>query len=129
MKQKVLLVEDNFDNSTLFTYLLKHAGYEVVAVSTAEEATKALETENPEILLCDISLPGENGNAFLKKIRKQSKLQNLCAIAVSAFARDEDKERALESGYDFFIEKPIDVTLFAKEVAEIYEKKRQKEKV
>lgn len=121
--QKILLVEDNIDNSTLFIYLLKRAGYEVTAVTTSEEALKVLETVVPQIILCDISLPGENGHMLLKKIRSNVQFKDVCAVAVSAYAREEDKSRCKETGYDAFIEKPIDAASFAKQVATIYERK------
>lgn len=122
--QKILLIEDNIDNSTLATYLLKHAGYAVTAVTNSEEALKVLESLVPDIILCDISLPGENGHLLLKKIRINPLFTNVCAIAVSAYAREEDKLRCVETGYDAFIEKPIEATTFAKQVAKIYEKKQ-----
>jgi CheY-like chemotaxis protein len=121
---KILLVEDNSDNSTLFTYLLNRVGYTVTAVTSSEDALKALETLVPDIILCDISLPGENGHGLLKRIRSHSAFQNTCAIAVSAYAREEDKIRCKETGYDDFIEKPIEATSFAQQVTSIYERKK-----
>lgn len=125
MNEKILLIEDNKDNSLLFCYILKRAGYTVTPVGDALEATEYLKTTIPDIILSDISLPGMNGNEFLKTIRMQEPLKNICAIAVSAFAREEDKRRTLLHGYDAFIEKPIVAESFARQVAEIYEKKQQ----
>lgn len=128
MSYNILLIEDNSDNSLLFCYILKRAGYHVTAAFNAEEAAVALETLKPDIILSDISLPGMNGNEFLKKIRANENLKDICAIAVSAYAREQDKERTLESGYNAFIEKPINAESFAQEVADIYEREKNKSK-
>ncbi len=125
MKQKILLVEDNSDNRLLFRYILDHAGFDVTAVETAEEANKALEQLIPDIIISDIALPGQNGNVFIKSLRKKENLKNLCAIAVSAYAREDDKLRTIESGYDAFIEKPIRAELFAEQIVDIYKNKQK----
>ncbi len=64
MNEKILLIEDNEDNCHLFCYLLKRVGYNVTTAPDAEEASKILENYVPDIILCDISLPGINGNQF-----------------------------------------------------------------
>lgn len=125
MSTSILLIEDNQDNSLLFCYILKKAGFSVTSVFTAEEAAKVLETFKPDIILSDVSLPGISGNEFLKRIRSSKSLSHICAIAVSAYAREEDKIRTLQSGYDAFIEKPINAESFAQEVIEIYERKQE----
>ncbi len=129
MNYKVLLIEDNHDNSMLFCYILQRAGFTVTAAFNAEEAAAALKSFHPDIILSDISLPGMNGNEFLKIIRADERLKNTCAIAVSAYAREEDKKRTLESGYNSFIEKPINIETFAKEVTDIYEQEKNQQGV
>lgn len=125
----ILLVEDNPGNSTLAIYLLEHAGYRVVSAASSEEAITALQTVHPDIILCDISLPGENGHSLLKKIKENPQFKNVCAIAVSAYAREEDKYRCLETGYDAFIEKPIDITTFVEHVSAVHKRKIANEKI
>lgn len=130
MKESILLIEDNPDNSLLFKYVLGYAGFNITAVESAEEATKVLLTLVPDIIISDIALPGANGNAYIKTIRQNPNTKDICAIAVSAYAREEDKQRTLDSGYDAFIEKPINAEAFAKQITEIYiSKQKQKQGV
>jgi len=85
----------------------------VVAASSAFEAIQKVEQSRPDLIVSDIGMPDTDGYTFMKKVKGLPGLNEVPAIAVSGYASDEDRARALEVGYIALIPKPIDVdTLF-----------------
>ena len=105
----VLLVEDNPRNLKLARDVLEHAGFVVTAVTTGEEALPAAREGLPDVILMDLQLPGIDGHAALEQIRGDPLTAGIPVVAVSAFAMPADRERALASGFDGYLEKPISV--------------------
>ncbi len=108
MKPTILVVEDNFDNMTLVTWLLEDAGYAHVGVGSAEEALDVLQTRSFDLVLMDISLPGMDGKEATRRIRAVPRHASLPIIAVTAHAIAEEERAIRESGVDELILKPID---------------------
>ena len=105
----VLLVEDNPRNLKLARDVLEYAGFRVAAVTTGEEAIAAARHGRPDVILMDLQLPGIDGHAALRQLRADPRTAGIPVVAVSAFAMPADRERALDSGFDGYIEKPISV--------------------
>ena len=105
----VLLVEDNPRNLKLARDVLEYAGFRVAAVTTGEEAIAAARQGRPDVILMDLQLPGIDGHAALRQLRADPRTAGIPVVAVSAFAMPADRERALDSGFDGYIEKPISV--------------------
>ena len=105
----VLLVEDNARNLKLARDVLEHAGFAVTAVTTGEEALSAARQGMPDVILMDLQLPGIDGHAALRQLRGDPSTAGIPVVAVSAFAMRADRERALGSGFDGYLEKPISV--------------------
>ena len=105
----VLLVEDNPRNLKLARDVLEYAGFEVTAVTTGEEALPAARLAQPDVILMDLQLPGIDGHAALTRLREDPQTAAIPVVAVSAFAMPADRERALGSGFDGYLEKPISV--------------------
>jgi signal transduction histidine kinase/ActR/RegA family two-component response regulator len=106
---RILLVEDDVDTRNVMRLVLVSAGATVVAAGTAEEAMQQLGAQPFDALLCDIGLPGEDGYSFIQRARAH--VVGTCAVpalALSAFARSRDKQRAREAGFDGHLAKPID---------------------
>jgi CheY-like chemotaxis protein len=107
----VLVIEDESDASDATKRFLESAGATVRAVTSATAARDAYSIRPPSIILCDIGLPGEDGYSFLRYIRayeKDHQLIAVTAIAITAFARDVDRQHALAAGFDEHISKPLD---------------------
>jgi PAS domain S-box-containing protein len=106
----VLLVEDDRDARELFTRVLEDCGANVVAASSAEEALRAFEREPPQVLVCDLALPGENGYALLQHVRglPPERGRDVPAVALTAHAAPEDRRRALAAGFQRHVAKPFD---------------------
>jgi PAS domain S-box-containing protein len=107
---RVLLVEDDPDARELLASVLDASGASVVATGSSEEALRAFELEPPQVLVCDIGLPGEDGYALLRRIRALSPERggDVPAAAITAYAAPEDQRRAFEAGFQRHVAKPFD---------------------
>jgi PAS domain S-box-containing protein len=112
---RVLLVEDDETTRMLLATVLGTFGAEVSSASCASEAEAALLTFEPEILITDIEMPGNDGVSLLHILRGL-KSAILPAIAVSGYADEANRERILAAGFNGFVAKPLDPTLLADEI-------------
>lgn len=109
-KKRILLVEDNPISQNVEMKLLKSVGYEVDAVSTGEEAVKAVSTGRYNCVLMDIEMPGMDGLAATQLIRDlASEVKNIPVIAVTAHSSMKDREKCLAAGLNDYIAKPISI--------------------
>jgi len=115
----VLLVEDTEDNRFMMRRLLEMEGYRVVEARNGEEAVKAAQTEKPNLILMDLSLPVIDGLAATRLIRKIPDLQNTPIIAVSAHDTADFQQDALTAGCNSYITKPIDFGVLEKLIAKL----------
>ena len=108
---RVLLVEDDPGTRQATQRLLELHGATVRIATTSAEAKEAYGIERPSVIVCDIGLPGEDGYSLVRSIRRTERdagLSRVPAVAVTAFAREEDQKAALDAGFDQHIPKPID---------------------
>ncbi len=106
----VLVLDDEADARELLVTALEHCGARVTAVPSVADALEALDREVPDVLVSDIGVPGEDGYSLIRKIRERSPERggNVPAAALTAYARTEDRVRALSSGFQTHLAKPID---------------------
>lgn len=107
--QRIMIVEDNERNIKLLRDLLGARGYDTIEARSGEEAIALVRAERPDLVLMDIQLPGMDGVAALRELRSLRETAATPVIAVTAFAMKDDRERLLASGFDGYIEKPIDI--------------------
>jgi two-component system cell cycle response regulator DivK len=112
----ILLIEDNEQNRYLTTFLLERHGHVVLSASSGPQAIATAREHAPDLVLLDIHLPLMDGYDVARALRTISALQTTPIIAVTAYAMVGDRERALESGCNGYIEKPIDPETFVDEV-------------
>ena len=115
----VLLVDDDSDTLSLMSTALKRRQANVTAVSSAGEAIQAIREQRPDVLVSDIAMPGEDGYGLIEKVRslENGDTQEIPAVAITAYAKDEDRERALSSGFQIYLAKPIELTELVSVVA------------
>jgi PAS domain S-box-containing protein len=101
----VLVVEDHDDTRELTVRVLERAGARVLSASTAQEALDCVSNLRPDAIVADLGLPGEDGYALLDRLR--TIYRNVPAIAVTAYARTNDRDRALAAGFQEYVVKPI----------------------
>ena len=107
--KKILIVDDNEDSRDLVVKVLKNRGYQMVEAVDGEDALEKAESENPDIILLDISIPKLDGYEVTRRLKSREKFKNIPIIALTAHAMKGDKEKALQAGYDGYISKPISV--------------------
>ena len=107
---KVLVVDDELDARDLIKRVLEDSAAEVLTAGTADEALLLVETRKPHILISDIGMPDVDGFELLRRVRAlgDSKGGKVPAIALTAFARSEDRTRALRAGFLVHVSKPVE---------------------
>jgi PAS domain S-box-containing protein len=120
---RVLLVEDDVDAAQFVKQLLETYGATVVLATSAHEALDVIEPTRPDILISDIGLPEMDGYQLLEQLRRKESVDraSMPAIALTAFARSEDRTRALLAGYQAHLAKPIESTELIATVASFAE--------
>ncbi|MEN9869099.1 MAG: hypothetical protein RLZZ171_82, partial [Cyanobacteriota bacterium] len=106
---QVLVVDDDADARRWMCVVLEECGAEVMAVGSVSEALEALERQRPDVLVSDIGMPGEDGYALIRKIRELEPEmgKHVPALALTAYARVEDYQKALAEGFQLHISKPV----------------------
>jgi signal transduction histidine kinase/ActR/RegA family two-component response regulator len=107
---RILVVDDNPDGRTLTSLVLTQAGANVTAVASVRDALHALEVERPDALVSDIGLPDNDGFALIQQIRKREAEHGgfLPAVALTGYARAEDRARILAAGFQAHVAKPAE---------------------
>ena len=105
---RVLVVEDNRDSAESLRMLLATQGYEVSLAYTGNEGLEAARTGRPDVVICDVGLPGMDGYAVAQALRKDPGTAKTRLIAVTGYGQEDDRTRALASGFDTHLVKPAD---------------------
>lgn len=116
MTYVILVVEDNERNLKLLRDVLEYAGYDVRVARTAEDGITSAVSEPPDLVLMDLQLPGIDGMEALRRLRESPRTADVPVVAVTAQAMKQDRERALEAGFNGYVEKPITVRAFPDQV-------------
>ena len=116
MTYVILGVEDNERNLKLLRDVLEYAGYDVRVARTAEDGITSAVSEPPDLVLMDLQLPGIDGMEALRRLRESSRTADIPVVAVTAQAMKQDRERALDAGFNGYVEKPITVRAFPDQV-------------
>jgi two-component system, cell cycle response regulator DivK len=127
MKYRVLLVEDNVDNFELVRFLLERAGCEVLAGHDGQEGMEIARKEQPDLILMDLSLPGIDGWTAARELKADPITSHIPLMALTAHTLPGDRKRAMESGFDGYISKPIDVVHFGESITNTLQSKKTKE--
>jgi PAS domain S-box-containing protein len=106
---RVLIVEDAVDVLNLMRIELEDVGFSVRACTGAEAALEEARKEQPDVVVSDIKMPGIHGYDFIKQLRQIPGMATVPAVALTGFGMRSDIEKALESGYDVHLCKPIEV--------------------
>jgi len=108
----VLIVEDNEKNMKLVRDILQAKGYETAEAVNAEDGIKLALERVPDLVLMDIQLPGMNGMEALKVLRSEPKTAKVPVVAITASVMTQDRKQIMDTGFDGFIEKPINLKEF-----------------
>ena len=117
MATRVLVIEDNPANMELVRYVLEAFGYTVIAAADGEKGLELARAAPPDLVICDLQLPGIDGIEVAKRLRALPALARVPLIAVTAYAMVGDRERVLAGGFDGYISKPLDPQTFVPQIA------------
>ncbi|HEY3026620.1 MAG TPA: response regulator [Pyrinomonadaceae bacterium] len=116
---RILVVDDEPDTCELLAAILTGCGSEVKCCESAAEAIKAVRNWKPDLLVSDIGMPNEDGYSLIEKLRKSRSKQarQIPAVALTAYATNDDRERALAAGFQLHVAKPVDPEKLVRSVA------------
>jgi two-component system, cell cycle response regulator DivK len=106
--EPILVVDDNALNLKLARLLLDMESYQVRTAEHAPAALAVLETFHPRLILMDIQLPGMDGLELTRLLRTNPSLDDVIILALTAYAMEADKQKALDAGCDGYVAKPMD---------------------
>ena len=105
---KILVVEDDADTRDLLATLLAEHGAIPTTTANARDGMTAVRRTTPDVLVCDIAMPGDDGYTFISQVRSTLDGAHVPALALTAYARAEDRDRALKAGFDLHLSKPVE---------------------
>jgi CheY-like chemotaxis protein len=108
---RILLIEDNVVGARTMRTYLSMAGHEVEEAHSGTEGIDAARRFRPEVVLCDIGLPGMDGYAVAHALRQEPGLAEAYMIAISGYGQEEDKRRSFAAGFDMHLTKPADLKM------------------
>ena len=115
---RLLVVDDEPDTREMLSSALEAHGAEVVTLADAEQALHWLGSSRADLLVSDVAMPRMDGCALIREIRRRDAGPGaMPAVAVSAFARPEDRRRALEAGFQDYLTKPVEPEVLVAAVA------------
>jgi two-component system cell cycle response regulator len=116
MGLRILVIEDNPANLELMTYLLRAFGHATLSAVDGEAGVEAALAGAPDLILCDLALPGLDGYGVARRLKAEPALAGVPLIAVTASAMVGDRDRVIAAGFDGYMSKPITPETFVSEV-------------
>ena len=107
-KGRALVVDDSPDIAEMLAGVLRHAGYDVLTAYSAPEALAAAFAQQFDLVVSDIGMPGMDGYELARALRAAPGYESVPMVAVTGFAMYDDRERALEAGFNEHLSKPVD---------------------
>jgi two-component system, cell cycle response regulator len=113
-----MVIEDNAMNMELMTYLLESFGHTVLAHDDGNGAVELVRKQQPDLVICDIQLPGVDGYEIARQLKGDATLTKIPLIAVTAYAMVGDRDKLLDAGFDGYLSKPLEPSRFVPQVQE-----------
>jgi CheY-like chemotaxis protein len=113
---RMLVVEDQAENLDLMVYLLTAFGHEALVARDGAEGLTVVTRERPDLVVMDLQMPLVDGYEAASRLKKDPELSAIPLVAVTAYAMVGDRERIMAAGFDGYLTKPIDPTVFVREL-------------
>lgn len=117
--EKVLIVDDNQASRDLIRAILKSVRCDIIEASHGRQGLDLVRQERPDLVLLDIDMPEMDGLTVVRQIRQDTAFANLPVVAVTAFAMEGDREKALEAGFTAYVTKPVRAAVLRQKVQEL----------
>jgi PAS domain S-box-containing protein len=119
---KVLVVDDEADARQIIRRVLIECGADVALAGSVEEGMKLIDSFRPDIMVSDVGMPDQDGYDLIRRVRARFAAKTLPAVALTAFARSEDRRRALLAGFQTHVSKPVEPAELVAVVASLVER-------
>jgi two-component system, cell cycle response regulator DivK len=116
---KILVADDNDASRELIREVLEMSGYDVVEAADGQEAVNRARESSPDLVLVDIQMPRLDGYGVLRELRADPRFSGLHVVALTAYAMQGDRDRALDAGFDGYITKPVDIAALRQEIRKL----------
>ncbi|MFC7516702.1 ATP-binding protein [Herbaspirillum sp. GCM10030257] len=116
---RVMIVDDNADAAQMLAMLIEALGHQVLVEHHPRRALERAQIETPDVFLLDIGLPDMDGNELARRLRMQPETTKAILIAVTGYGQEQDRDAALNAGFDHYFAKPMDSAKLASLLAEI----------
>ncbi len=116
MPARILIIEDKQANLDLMSYLLRAFGHTLLTVADGEAGLESARREGPDLIICDVQLPGTDGYGVARQLKSEAALRAIPLVAVTALAMVGDREKLLTSGFDGYLAKPIAPESFVQQI-------------
>lgn len=116
MIARILVIEDDPASLELFQYILSAHGYSTMTASRGDDGLAAARSQRPDLVICDIQLPGLDGYAVAARLKSDAALKSIPLVALTALAMVGDREKVLAAGFDAYVTKPIDPSTFVAQI-------------
>lgn len=113
---RILIIEDNEANLSLVEYLLSVAGHETFPARDGDEGMRRAADCRPDVVVCDIQMPGLSGYEVLRLLRADPGLREVPVIAVTAYSMPNDRNNVLAAGFNSYLSKPIEPETFVAQI-------------
>jgi len=107
---RILLVEDAAPVARIFALLLEKLGHQTAVATDGRAALDQIRELHPEIIFSDISMPGMSGYEFAQQIRAVPDWKSIVLVALTGYSQEEDRQKALDAGFDLHLTKPADLS-------------------
>jgi CheY-like chemotaxis protein len=114
--KKILVADDNAASRELIREVLEMSSYEVIEAEDGREAVRRVREAAPDLVLVDIQMPHLDGYGVLRELREDPGFSALPVVALTAFAMQSDRDRALDAGFDGYITKPVEIAALRQEI-------------
>jgi len=117
--ETVLIVDDNRASRDLVRAILKSLRCNIIEASHGQQALDLIQEERPGLVLLDIDMPGLDGITVVKRIRENPSLAGLPVVAITAFAMEGDREKAMAAGFTAYLPKPVRAAILRQQVQQL----------
>ena len=121
---RILVIDDDERLRSALITLLQRTGAVVESAESAKDARSMVRKFAPDVLVCDIAMPGEDGYSFIRKLRDDSRGKSVAALALTAYASERDRKQAAEAGFDRHIAKPVEFERLVKSIESVLAERR-----
>ncbi len=128
MIARILIIEDDPASLELFQYILSAHGYSTMTASRGDDGLAAARSQRPDLVICDIQLPGLDGYTVAARLKSEAALKSIPLVALTALAMVGDREKVLAAGFDAYVTKPIDPSTFVAQIRPLLKAKLRQQR-